>query len=129
MGVGGEPDTTGQRLTWNIEPAGANVSVVSLIGELDLSTIPLVEKGLLAEASSMGDVIVDLTDVNFIDSSGIGLLIRAFRSGGGSGRLHTVIAGGSQVERVFELAGIGRALPLFMDRGGAIEALNGAGGA
>jgi hypothetical protein len=37
-----------------------------------------------------------------------------------------VIAEGSQVERVFRIAGIDRALPLFTQRALAVEALNGA---
>jgi hypothetical protein len=37
--------------------------------------------------------------------------------------MHTVIAPGSQVERVLRLAGIDRALPLFIDREAALEAL------
>jgi anti-sigma B factor antagonist len=124
-GGSGEP-VNGQLLTVLVEPAGSNASVVSLIGELDLSTIPRVEKRLFQELRSKTGVIVDLTSVSFIDSSGIGLLIRAFRAEDNAALLHTVIAEGSQVERVFRLAGIDRALPLFMERAGALAALNGA---
>jgi anti-sigma B factor antagonist len=116
---------TGQRLAVSVEAEGQNVSVVALSGELDLSTIPLLERRLLDEVNSKAAVVVDLTDVSFIDSSGIGLLIQAFRSGEDDERLHTVIADGTQVDRVFRLAGIDRALPLFMDRRRAIDALNG----
>ena len=116
---------TGQRLAVSVEAERTNVTVVALSGELDLSTIPLLERRLLAEVVSKGAVVVDLTDVSFIDSSGIGLLIQAFRSGGEERMLHTVITEGTQVERVFRLAGIDRALPLLMDRRGAVEALNG----
>ncbi len=123
-GGSGEPED-GQLLTVRIEPADTNASVVSLIGELDLSTIPRVEKQLLGQLRSKQGVVVDLTGVSFIDSSGIGLLIRAFRMDGGA-PLHTVIAEGSQVDRVFRLAGIDRALPLFTARPRALEALNGA---
>jgi len=122
--VGGEP-ADGQLLTARIEPVGTDASVVSLSGELALGTIPRVEKQLLRQVQSQSGVVVDLTGVSFIDSSGIGLLIRAFRAEDG-GELHTVIAAGSQVERVFELAGIDRALPLFADRARAVAALNGA---
>jgi anti-anti-sigma factor len=124
-GIGGEPER-GQLLSVGIEPAGTNASVVSLAGELALGTIPGVEKPLLREVQSKAGVVVDLTDVSFIDSSGIGLLIRAFRGTEDGGTLHTVIAEGSQVERVFQLAGIDRALPLFADRSQALESLNGA---
>lgn len=116
----------GKRLTVEVEAAAerANACVVTVAGELDLSTIPVLEKDLLREAGSDGDVIVDLTGVSFIDSSGIALLIEAFRAGGDSTRLFTVVAAESQVDRVFRLAGIDRVLPLFTDRGRAIEALN-----
>jgi anti-sigma B factor antagonist len=118
-------DGAGQRLAISVEEEGKNISVVALSGELDLSTIPLLERRLLDEVRSTSAVVVDLTDVSFIDSSGIALLIQAFRAGEDTERLHTVIADGSQVERVFRLAGIDRALPLHMDRHGAIGALNG----
>ena len=126
-GGSGEPED-GQTLTVRIEPAGSSASVVSLAGELDLSTIPRVEKQLLEQVSSHVGVVVDLTNVSFIDSSGIALLIRAFHATDGGGTVNTVIAQGSQVERVFRLAGIDRALPLFTERAPAIDALNGAAG-
>ena len=125
-GGASEPESLGQQLPVTIESPAANASVVSLAGELDLSTIPMLEKRLLEQIRVKDAVIVDLTNVTFIDSSGIGLLIRAFRSCENAEPLMTVIAAGSQVERVFQLAGIDRALPLFMDRGRAMEALNGA---
>jgi anti-anti-sigma factor len=124
-GRSGEPED-GQLLTVRIEPAGSNVSIVSFVGELDLSTIPRVEKQLFQELRSKAGVVVDLTTLSFIDSSGIALLIRAFRADDNGAVLNTVIAEGSQVDRVFRVAGIDRALPLFMERAGALEALNGA---
>ena len=117
---------TSAHLTVEVEPAGAHTSVVCLAGELDLSTIPRVEKQLFQELRSKAGVVVDLTGVSFIDSSGIGLLLQAFRADDNGALLHTVIAEGSQVERVFRVAGIDRALPLFMERARALETLNGA---
>jgi len=110
-----------------VEAAQPGVSIVSLMGELDLSTIPTVESRLFDQLRTQSGVIVDLTGLSFIDSSGIGLLIQAFRSTGDGGKLPIVISEGSQVERVFRLVGIDRALPLFMERSRALEALNGAG--
>ena len=102
--------------------------MISLQGELDLGTIPRVEKHLFEEVRVNAGVIVDLTDVSFIDSSGIGLLIRALRSTEDAGAVHTVVAEGSQVDRVFSLAGIDRVLPIFTAREPALEALNGEAG-
>jgi anti-sigma B factor antagonist len=122
-GGDGEPDLSGARLGVSIERAGTNISVVALSGELDLSTIPLLEQRLLAELRAKRNVVVDLSELSFIDSSGIGLLIQAFRAAGDERAMHTVFTEGSQVDRVFELTGIGAALPLFVDREEAVEAL------
>jgi anti-sigma B factor antagonist len=125
----GEPDadgeTSGQLLRLRVEPEDMAVAVLSLAGELDLSTIPRVEGPLFKQLETHPAVVVDLTALSFIDSSGIGLLIKAFRVGQdkNGGKLHTVIARGSQIERVFKLAGIERALPLYLDREAAIAAI------
>jgi anti-anti-sigma factor len=111
-------------LTVRVERSGTNASIISLAGELDLSTIPTVEGRLLKELGSGRAVILDLDQLAFIDSSGIGLLIQAFRTTDDNGRLRTVIAQGSQVERVFRLAGVDRVLPIFLDRDEALAANN-----
>jgi anti-anti-sigma factor len=110
-------------LSVEIAQPGNGLAIVALAGELDLSTIPGLESLLLEQIRGQERVVVDLTRLTFIDSSGIGLLIRAHQTANGSGELHTVISPGSQVERVFELAGIGRALPIFLERDAAIAAL------
>jgi anti-sigma B factor antagonist len=110
-----------ERLTVRVARSGAYTSVVSLAGELDLSVIPTIEDRLFRECRSRPAIVVDLSGLTFIDSSGIALLIQAFRET--KGELHTVVAPGSQVERVFAIAGIGRALPLFPSLDEAVEAL------
>jgi anti-sigma B factor antagonist len=111
----------GNLLRVEVEPGVNGTSVVSLAGELDLSTIPRMETPLFSELSNKA-VIVDLSGLCFIDSSGIAVLIKAFQAAGSRG-MYTVIAPGSQVERVLRLAGIDRTLPLFIDRDAALEAL------
>jgi len=106
-----------------IERSGNGLSVIALAGELDLSTIPRLEDRLLHELHDPESVIVDLSQLIFIDSSGIGLLIKAHRAMNGAGGINIVVAEGSQVERVFDIAGIGVTLPLFPDRDEAITAL------
>jgi anti-sigma B factor antagonist len=123
----GEPKAVnGKRLTLRVEPVGAQTSVISLAGELDLSTVPSIERALFEQLRTDSGVIVDLTQLSFIDSSGIGLLIKAFRSVNGGGNLHTVVAPGSQAERVFQLTGVDQVLSLFAERTLALDALNGA---
>ena len=116
-----------QLLTVEVEREDGEASIVSLAGELDLSTISTAEKRLFEELRTHSAVIMDLTRLSFIDSSGIGMLIQGFRAREREegGELHTVIARDSQIERVFRLAGIDRALPLYQDRAAALAATNG----
>ena len=104
-------------------PAENGASVIELVGELDLSTIPKIEARLLKSAASHERLVLDLSRVCFIDSSGIALLITAHQSTAEGGKMHTVVSRSSQVERVLALAGIDRALPIFLDRNEAIAAL------
>jgi anti-sigma B factor antagonist len=106
-----------------IEQSGNGLSIVALAGELDLSTSPRLEGRLLEELHQYESVVVDLTRLTFIDSTGIGLLIKAHQTADGCAKLHTVVSEGSQVERVFELAGLGSCLPIFLDRDQAVAAL------
>jgi anti-sigma B factor antagonist len=120
----GSDRTPGDLLGVEIERSANGHAVVALAGELDLSTIPRFEGHLLEELRDRESVIVDLTRLTFIDSSGIGVLIKAHRAVNSAGGLHLVVSDGSQVERVFTLAGIGSALPIFLDRDAAIAALD-----
>jgi anti-anti-sigma factor len=123
--VRGFQDQLGDRelLTVEIERFSEDVTVVAVAGELDLSTMPRLESQLLSEVDGRGRVVVDLTRLRFIDSSGIGLLIKAHRARENGALLHTVVAPGSQVDRVLALAGIDKTLPLFGNLGEAMAAL------
>ena len=103
-----------------------DVQAIELAGELDLATTAKLEGRLLGAIRSHAAVILDLTRLSFIDSSGIGLLIEAHRETEAGGRLHTVVSRGSQVDRVFKIICIDRALPVFFERDQAIAALDGA---
>jgi anti-sigma B factor antagonist len=108
-----------------VEDTRGGASIVAASGELDLSTIPRMEPPLMEQVRQRRAVLVDLSGVSFIDSSGIGVLIQAFRQSNGI-PLHVVIETGSQVERVFEIVGVDRAMPVFSDRERALASLAGA---
>jgi anti-sigma B factor antagonist len=110
-------------LSVRIEDIGPGTSIVALVGELDLSTVPRMEAPLLEQLRASPGVVVDLSGLSFVDSSGIGILIQASRAVPNGSRMHVVIARGSQVERVFHIAGVGEAVPLFFDREQAVAAL------
>jgi len=59
--------------------------VVTLRGELDLADAPSVAEHLSAAVAAYGRVIVDLEGLEYIDSSGLGVLVRILKLARGSG--------------------------------------------
>jgi anti-anti-sigma factor len=103
------------------------VRVVSVRGELDLSTAPDLEVPLeQAVSSGDGSVLVDLSECEFIDSTGIALIVRAWqrldRDADGSGRL-VLCSGNNQVRRVLEVTGLEHSIPIHHTRDEALTAL------
>jgi anti-sigma B factor antagonist len=81
--------------------------VFELSGSLDIATSPTVRASLL-EASARGDhrLIVDLTNVEFLDSTGLGALIGAQRRAREfGGELRLVVKEG-QIVRLLRITGL-----------------------
>jgi anti-anti-sigma factor len=104
-----------EALTVRIEDASDGASIVALAGELDLNTIPRMQGPLLEQISQRPAVLIDLSSLSFIDSSAIGILVQAVRGANGT-PVRILVASDSQVDRVFSIAGIADALPVFTER-------------
>ena len=101
---------------------------VAVRGELDLSTAPGLE-GPLNETldSGEGSVLIDLSDCEFIDSTGIALLVRAWQrlEAGENGRSMAICSRNDQVLRVLEITGLELSIPVHRTRDEAIAAILG----
>lgn len=82
-----------------IEKVGPRV--YRLIGDLDASNVVDVDGVLAADLASSGDLTLDLSELTFIDSMGIGLLL-ATAGKLGQGRL-ILLSPDSSVRRLLEL--------------------------
>ena len=60
--------------------------------------------------ASTGDITLDVTEVAFLDSTGLIVLVTAHRRLGAAGRRLIVRNPSMQVDRVFELSGVGGVL-------------------
>ncbi len=89
-----------------------DVHVVALSGELDLASVPAVEQELRSvEATDADAILLDLSDVQFIDSTGVRMLIMAEqRSRWDSGRL-VLKRPPDTVFRAIRIAGVAELLP------------------
>src|SRR3954468_14155275 len=67
--------------TFKLESSRARDSViVTVFGEIDLSTADQVTTEILAVTDGLPRVVVDLSEVTFVDSSGLNALLRAKRN-------------------------------------------------
>lgn len=88
------------------------VHTVALSGELDLAGAAGVEEELKrVQATDAGVIVLDLSGLTFIDSTGIRLVVSAgARSRADSNRL-TVLRGPAAVQRAFEATGVEKLIP------------------
>ncbi len=106
------PDTQNFRsgpLSLQVEST-ERVRTLRLQGELDLATAEVVREALRdALADSHEEVVVDLTGLAFIDSTGIGILIAAVAAD--DGVLRFIPSKAPAVSRVLQLTGVEDRLP------------------
>jgi anti-anti-sigma factor len=93
---------------------GDTVTAVAASGELDLATAPELSTAVAAHHDAR-PLVLDLTAVTFIDSSGVRALIEADRSRAGSSSRLVVLAGEGPVRRMLELCGLDGRLGLVND--------------
>ena len=101
-------------------------------GELDLNTAPQLDEPLEAalSADDGASVLIDLSSCEFIDSTGIALIVRAWqrvdRDGGGEGSGRLVICcSNDQVQRLLKITGVESSISMHGDRDSALAELRG----
>jgi anti-sigma B factor antagonist len=96
--------------------------VLSLTGEFDLFTAPQV-RTRLEELTEEGPsrVIVDLSAVTFMDSSGLAVLLDTWHSFGARQRVFRVVCPPGPVRTTLEITGLDEALPLYLTRDEALS--------
>lgn len=83
------------------------VALVTLGGEHDLGSAPLVERATADALLTCSHLIVDLSEVQFVDSSIINLLVRLKKDADDRDcRFNLVIGSAPGVERALEICGV-----------------------
>jgi anti-sigma B factor antagonist len=103
-----------------VRPDG--ITVVRLAGRLDMGSADLLKRRV---ASLVEDgharVAVDLTEVSFIDSAGLGALISGLKSTRSAGGDLRIAAPNEQTRMVLSLTGMERVLPEHPDADSAFD--------
>jgi anti-sigma B factor antagonist len=99
-------------LTVSVEPAGA-LLMVRAEGELDIASARLLEEEVReAIDSGASTVVLDLSGLDFIDSTGIRVLLSVAEHASRTGDRLRMLHGSERVENVLDLSGVAPLLPL-----------------
>lgn len=96
--------------------------VVSPVGDLDLHTVPALRQCLDdVQARGRNSIIVDLTNVDFLDSSALGLLVNVQRQLAEAGGSLQVACPQPHVQKVFRITRLAEVIPIHdsIDEAGA----------
>lgn len=108
------------------------ICALTVRGELDLNTAPELEQPLeeLLGDEQQTALLIDLSQCEFIDSTGIALIVRAWQrldrdaGAGGGGRL-VLCCFNHQVQRLLKITGVDASISTHEKRDAAIEELRG----
>jgi len=86
--------------------------VIALTGELDLEGAERVTQELLrVEVTDASRIVLDLSNLRFIDSTGVRLILSADARSRANGHRLALVRGPQTVQRVFVLTGVAERLP------------------
>lgn len=91
--------------------AHARPPVLAVTGELDIGSAPVLREALLRllGGDTVDDVVLDLSGVSFVDSSGLAVLLMGARRWGASEARMLVRSASPTVQRLLDLTGVRRA--------------------
>jgi len=96
---------------------------IRVSGELDLAVADQLDEALQRACRDSSQVLVSLEDCEFIDSSGIAVIIAAYRRLLADGGQLAVYGSGNQVHRVLAVTGLTENDLVFADLDGALAGL------
>ncbi|MDH3715017.1 MAG: STAS domain-containing protein [Gammaproteobacteria bacterium] len=92
-----------------------NISVAALQGEVDLSSSPQARSTILDCLNGGRPLLVDLSSVDYIDSSGIASLVEGFRLARDKQLTFGLLAVSEPALRVLQLARLDKVFPIYAD--------------
>jgi anti-anti-sigma factor len=87
-------------------------AIVTLAGELDMASVELLQQALDEETLAAEPMLVlDLEQLQFIDSTGLRIILRALERCRARGQDFAITPGSAQVQRLLSITGVAAHLP------------------
>lgn len=108
------------------EQIDGGIRAFTVCGELDMSTAPELERGLEeALADPDASIVIDLSECEFIDSTGIALIVRTWQQLSERERRLALASSNQQVRRLLKITGVEGSIPMHDGRDAALAELRG----
>jgi anti-sigma B factor antagonist len=92
---------------------GSDRYLITVSGEVDLATSPQLDTAVIAAIDSgNSSVVIDLTDVTFMDSSGLGVIVRALKRCREAENDLDLVITNERVLKVFGITGLDQVIPI-----------------
>lgn len=92
---------------------GSDRYVITVSGEVDLATSPELDVAIIAAIDSgTSSVAIDLTDVSFMDSSGLGVIVRGLKRCREADIDLDLVITNERVLKVFGITGLDQVIPI-----------------
>jgi anti-sigma B factor antagonist len=118
---------TEPRFELSHEDLGPNTHVITVAGEIHVSTAPRFSEQLNASIQDGAPIVVlDLSDVDFIDSTGLSVLLNGLRRVTRQRGRMVLVANNPTVLRLFEITRLDSTFDIRATRAEALEALGAA---
>lgn len=95
-----------------------NGIIIKLAGELDLHTVDNARQHIdkLLSNKKINRLLLDLENISFIDSSGIGLIIGRYKRIQQMGGTMELICSKPQIKKILEMSGIGQIINIYKNQ-------------
>ncbi len=92
---------------------GSDRYIITVSGEVDLATSPELDNAIIdAIESGTSSVAIDLTDVSFMDSSGLGVIVRGLKRCREADKDLDLVITNERVLKVFGITGLDQVIPI-----------------
>ncbi|RKQ91614.1 anti-sigma B factor antagonist/stage II sporulation protein AA (anti-sigma F factor antagonist) [Solirubrobacter pauli] len=106
------------------EPLGPGTAVVAVTGEITFSNVAALDRQLALALAEATHLVVDLTAVAFIDSSGLSTLLTASARAREDGGTVALVLTQDEPPSIFRFRGVDRLLALYPSREAALAAVS-----
>jgi anti-sigma B factor antagonist len=93
--------------------AKGDTAIIALKGEIDLESSPVARELLLSNVAGKKNILVDLSAVSYIDSSGVASLVEALQASRKNGTEFALAAASEAARRVLELARLDKVFTMY----------------